>query len=402
MANLVATGEAATRECRAALALAGVVPATIRDISVPYRICPLGAHSDHQGGVVLGQAINVGTHLAFVPTRSGTAACRLESLNYPGVAVFDAASPVPPRAPAWARYAWAASCVVGKRAGGPMRGVEAVVQGDLPGGGLSSSASVLVGWLLAFAAVNDVDFTAAQLVHAGLRAEVEGVGVKVGLLDPASIVAARRGHLLAIDCADESWQAVPPGPGASEARFLVCFSGVTRALAGSEFNQRVTEAHAAAARLAAAGGLVATRLGELPDELWRAHGEDLPEPLRRRARHFFAERARVLAGLEAWRCGDLIGFGAAMSASCRSSLVNWEVGSRELVALQGLLVEIPGVLGARFSGAGFAGCVVALVEAGRAEACRDQIESLYCAAVPEFAMAARFFVAESVDGVQPQ
>ncbi len=380
---------------------AGVAPTTIRDLFVPYRICPLGAHSDHQGGVVLGQAIAAGTHLAFVPTRSGTSACRLESRDYPGVAGFDTASPVPPREPAWARYAWAASCIVGERAEGKMRGVEAVVHGDLPGGGLSSSASVLVGWLLALGAANDVEFTAAQLVRAVRRAEVEGVGVKVGILDPASIVAARRGHLLAIDCADESWQAVPPGPGASEARFLVCFSGVTRALVGSDFNQRVADAHAAAARLAAAAGRTATRLGELPGEVWRAHGETLPEPLRRRARHFFEERARVQSGLEAWRRGDLAGFGAAMSASCRSSLVNWEVGSRELVALQGLLGEIPGVLGSRFSGGGFAGCVVALVEAGRAAACRDEIESRYRAAVPELAASARFFVAESVDGVKP-
>ena len=102
------------------------------------------------------------------------------------------------------------------------------------------------------------------------------------------------------------------------------------------------------------------------DEEFERYADDLPEIPARRARHFFTERARVRRGIGAWKRGELELFGELMNASCRSSIENWESGSEALIALQGVLEETPGVLGSRFSGAGFGGCIVALVKDDKA------------------------------------
>ena len=95
--------------------------------------------------------------------------------------------------------------------------------------------------------------------------------------------------------------------------------------------------------------------------------EKLPTAEKLRASHFFGERARVLKGMELWQKGDLVSFGGLMKESCDSSIRNFQTGSEELIELQRILLETPGVFGARFSGAGFGGCSVALVAAEEAE-----------------------------------
>jgi galactokinase len=151
---------------------------------------------------------------------------------------------------------------------------------------------------------------------------------------------------------------------------------------------------------AAVGQPQVERCGQLPDAALAVHGAVLPGPERRRADHFFGERARVRAGAAAWAAGDVEQFGALMNASCRSSIECWEVGSPETVRLHELLRDCPGVLGSRFSGAGFGGCVVALVAADAADACVVQIEAAYAAAEPELAARAAYFLVESEDGLR--
>ena len=103
-------------------------------------------------------------------------------------------------------------------------------------------------------------------------------------------------------------------------------------------------------------------LHDLDDTVFEEFGDRLPRAELLRARHFFTERARVRRGTELWKQGDLEGFGELMNASCQSSIENWESGSRALIELQRTLEQTQGVYGSRFSGAGFGGCVAALVE----------------------------------------
>lgn len=374
--------------------------ADVRAVVSPYRICPIGAHIDHQEGPVLGMAIDAYTVLVFAPTEDGRVS--LASENFPGEARFDLCDPgAGDTGPDWGRYARGAAWALRERLPERPRGIEGRLSGSLPGSGLSSSASALLAYLRSFASANDVDLAPSELVRLSRRAENDYVGLASGILDPASIAGARRGHLVAIDTKAERFEAVPLGPGAPGYRILVAFTGRTRALTGTRFNARVEECRAAAARLGELARVGPVRhLGDLDDRVFAEHLDALPGPLRRRARHFAGERARVLEGLARWRAGDLSGFGARMWESCRSSIENFETGSPELVRLQEILAGTPGVLGARFSGAGFGGCGVALVEEECADDARERALRAFGADFPSLARDARFFLARSEDGLR--
>ncbi len=368
------------------------------EVVSPYRVCPIGAHVDHQHGPVLGMAIRLGTRLSFEPA-SGPA-CALESGAFSERASFDVRAPEAGRAEDWTRYPRAAAWALRDKLPADARGITGRVEGSLAGGGLSSSASLILACLNALALANGIELGAEDQVRLSFEAENGFVGLKSGVLDPAAIVASRRGALALIDTREVRWETIQPAPETPPWRVLVAFSGRTRNLVATGFNQRVEECGAAARRVAAATGLPATeRLGDLPEDLLAEALATLPPVEARRARHFVGERERVREGAALWKAGDLAGFGERMVASCRSSIVNFETGSEELVALHELLLE-GGCFGARFSGAGFAGCAVGLVPAARAEACREFVERRFAERFPALADSARTFVTEGDDGIR--
>jgi len=141
-------------------------------------------------------------------------------------------------------------------------------------------------------------------------------------------------------------------------------------------------------------------LRDVPLELFTQHGHLLEPPLRRRAAHFCGELERVRRGVAAWRAGDLAAFGALMAASGWSSINNYECGAPELVALYEVLVGSDGVYGARFSGAGFRGFCLALVDPERAGAIAARVRTAYLARFPQHVAAFRF-LEPAVAAVRP-
>jgi len=141
-------------------------------------------------------------------------------------------------------------------------------------------------------------------------------------------------------------------------------------------------------------------LGELPDAVFEAYLHRLDAVLQRRARHVVTERARVLRGIERWRGGDLAGFGALMNESCRSSIENYESGSPELAILQEVLEATPGVLGSRFSGAGFGGCCVALVEEDAAREAQGRALAEFTRRLPALSGLATALLVQGEDGLR--
>ncbi|MGH0030961.1 MAG: galactokinase family protein [Myxococcota bacterium] len=371
----------------------------VRGVLSPYRICPIGAHSDHQHGPVLGTAVNAYTALAFVPTREPV--FEVTSDGFEGLLRIDLTRDADGDGPLWTRYARGAAALLKERLPAEPIGLRARVEGTLPGGGLSSSASVVCAYLLALADVNGLLLAEEELVALARRVENEFAGIACGILDPASIVGSRRGHLLAIDTARSRWQPVPLGEGATDVRFLVTFTGIARNLESTGFNERVAECVEAAGALGRlAGRQEVELLGELSDEVIDVGLQALPENLARRARHFRTERARVLRGIECWREGDLETFGELMSASCESSINDYETGSPELVRLQEILLATPGVMGARFSGAGFGGCAIAMVRADAARDATDRVLATFRGVFPHLAERSRSFLVESDDGAR--
>ena len=370
----------------------------IRVVVSPYRVCPIGAHIDHQRGPVLGMAIGAWSLLAFAPV-SGSK-LRMTSDAFPGEEQLDLTE----RSDAgqgWGRYLRAAACVLHERLPRRPTGLVGSVSGSLPGGGLSSSASILVAYLLALGHANGLTLGPEELVALARRAENEFVGVASGILDPASVVGSRRDRLLFIDTRRSSWQAIPLGPSPTPYRILIAYSGTTRNLASTRFNQRVAECHDAAARLAEFAGCESVEvLGDLPEAVFEAHLAALPRAEQGRAHHFHGERTRVLRGAEAWRRGDLEEFGRLMIESCQSSVENYETGSLEQIQLQRILLATPGVFGARFSGGGYGGCSVALVAEAQAEQARRRVEREFARACPHLERRARAFLVDSEDGAR--
>ena len=380
----------------------GADAAEVRVVVAPYRICPLGAHIDHQGGPVLGMAIDLYSLLAFA--RQPEPRVELRSANFPGTTRFhwDAVVHTDVDAqPDWGRYPLAAARALRERLPGEPSGMAGEIQGALPGSGLSSSASLLLACLRAFAENDGLKLGIEESIERVREAENRYVGVQSGFLDPASIAAARPGKLLRIDTEALSWIAAPAGATQSEARFLVFWTGRPRNLADTGFNRRVEECRAAARRLAVASAHPAvSRLGELPDASFEAHRASLSEGEGRRAAHFFGERQRVERGWKLWQRGDLAGFGQLMFESCASSIANYQTGSPELIALQEILEDSPGVLGARFSGAGFGGCSLALVQTRHAASLAEEIRERFAARFPELAGQTSTHLVRAVGGVE--
>ena len=348
----------------------------------PYRICPIGAHIDHQGGAVLGRTIKLGTTLEYQALDSKEIRITSDQFGAADFLIGDLDKWH------WARYAQAAARVLN-----PKRGMQAHVTGALIGAGLSSSASVGLAYLKALADVNDIQLTDQELVHLDFELECTELGLQNGLLDPMSIIYGRKNALLFMDVVTGSVSPVLDSP-SSDSAWIVAYSGVSRELTKSGFNVRVAECHEAASSLQNG----AWRLGDVPREIFEAKKMSLPQNLRKRAEHFFSEVQRVHLGKQLWAESDPLRFGQLMNQSCQSSINNYEVGSEVLIQMHEIVSGTNGIYGSRFSGGGYGGCVVALAKRDLAENACAEITEKFSSLHPE--LAAHVFVAEMGDGLQ--
>lgn len=367
-------------------------------IASPYRICPLGAHIDHQGGPVLGMTINACTLMAFYP--SGNSWIKLRSKNYPGKVKFDLRNITEATGSFWGGYARAAALALREKFA-VEKGVVGLLDGMLPGCGLSSSASVLLAYLHAFAAANSIELNPWDLVQLTRRAENKHIGLNNGILDQASIVFGRCGHILHIDTKGETVTPLPDRLGEGHYRILVAYSGYSRELTTSGYNTRVDECRSAALQLSRmAGNPPAQTLSDVDQEVFLRYGHRLQPHIGRRAQHFFDETQRVQAGLAAWNNGLIEEFGHLMSESCKSSIEQYECGVQAIYDLQQIVSTADGVIGSRFMGGGFGGCVVGFVRPSHAAAAVADIQASYRKIHPEVADQAAVYLAQSDDGVR--
>jgi len=356
----------------------------LQSIFSPYRICPIGAHIDHQGGVVLGRTINLGTTLEYEPLESSTIHITSNQFGETKFFIGDLDKTH------WARYAQAAARVLPNL----KRGMQAHVYGSLIGSGLSSSASVGLAYLKALSDVNDLELTDEKLVQLDYELEHGQLRLQIGFLDPLTIVYGQKNALLFMDTITATATPILDPP-SSHFAWIVAYSGVSRELTKSGFNTRVEECYEAAAMLKAEARI----LSDVPGELFEEKKKTLPENLRRRAEHFFTEVERVQRGVNAWKDGNLESFGQLMNQSCQSSIQNYESGSPILVELHELVSSTSGIYGSRFSGGGYGGCVVALAQRDSAEdACKEIVER-FSALHTE--LPSKVFIAETGGGISP-
>ena len=352
----------------------------------PYRVCPLGAHVDHQHGLVTGFAIDKGVDLWF--DVSSDSHVHLESRTFEGVVDFNLSQPSQVKEGHWGDYARGAKYALRKRFN-LSKGITGVIQGSLPVGGLSSSAAVLIAYVMAFAKANDISLQPFEIVKIASEAEREYIGLNNGLLDQACIALGKKDGLLFLDCDSNEWRIIKRHTDMPEFAIGIFFSGLTRSLVNSDYNLRVFECKTAAWDMLAYTDqplktFDKTFLRDIPKSTFDKTRIAMPARFARRAEHFYSEYRRVRQGVTAWETGNLKIFGKLSFDSCESSIHNYECGSPELIAIYDIMRTLPGVYGGRFSGAGFKGACIALA----APACKADIEKAlterYLAQFPEY------------------
>ena len=209
----------------------------------PYRVCPLGAHVDHQHGLVTGFAIDKGVDLWFNVREDDRV--NLTSLTFEGDVSFQVTVPTQVRQHHWGDYARGAKFALRKRFE-LTHGLDGVIKGSLPVGGLSSSAAVLIAYVMALAKANDIVLKPFEVVKIASEAEREYIGLNNGLLDQACIALGRKNGLLFLDCDSNDYRIIPRNPDMAPFEIGIFFAGLTRSLVNSDYNLRVYECKTAA------------------------------------------------------------------------------------------------------------------------------------------------------------
>lgn len=368
----------------------------------PYRVCPLGAHVDHNFGKITGLAIDKGIHIAYKPKQNGV--IELNSLQFEKRAQFHINSVPKVKENDWADYLRGATIELSKRYNLNI-GLCGVIEGTLPIGGLSSSAAVIISFLAALCKVNDIQPKQSEIIAIALMAENKYVGVSCGKLDQSCEIYSKKNHLLYLDTLDDSYELIPTNPVMKPYKIAIFFSGIERNLTGTKFNMRVDECKAAAYALKALSGMEYGKFNEtyfrdVPYEIFDEYKHQLPLPWRKRAEHWYSEVSRVEKGVEAWRKGDIEEYGRLCFESGSSSIVNWEGGSAELKKLYEIMTETDGIYGGRFSGAGFKGCCMALIDPAFEEKINEKVAREYIKEFPQLEDKFSIHICESADGVK--
>jgi len=339
-------------------------------VGAPGRVNLIGEHTDYNDGFVLPAAIGLQSIVAV--RRRSDGIVRLIAADFgDAVSEFDLAAPIAPdTAQPWSNYIRGVAATM-QSDGVEFRGLDMLVAGDIPqGSGLSSSASLSVASAMAFGglfAPGRFDPTAIALI--AQRAECDFVGMRCGNMDQLASAHGLAGHALLIDCRslDVRPVALPHG-----LAMLIVHSGIRRGLVDGAYNERRAQCE----RVAGHFGVAALR-DVTPSALDAARG-DLDPTAWRRARHVVTENERTLAAAKAMEAGDLILLGELMALSHASMREDFEITTP---AIDRLVAELQRVIGgrggARMTGGGFGGAVVALVEADAVAAVTAHVQATY-------------------------
>jgi galactokinase len=331
----------------------------------PGRVNLIGEHVDYNDGLVLPLALRSGTAVAWAPRTDRIVTVRADDLAADDRFELGAESSV--GASDWRNYVRGVAAALADR-GLALAGADLAIAGDVPrGGGLSSSASLAVATGRALAAAAGEELDDLGLAHAAQWAEHRFAGVRCGIMDQLAAAAAPPGSALLIDCRTLVSRAIPIPPAWA---VLVVLSGETRGLGEGEYNVRRAECEAAARQL----GLVSLREAMLE----MVETGRLEPPLQSRARHVVGEIARVAAAARALEDADLEGFGALLREGQRSLRDDFAVSTPRIDALVALLDDAIGREGgARMTGGGFGGAVVAVCGRHRADAVTEALDRDY-------------------------
>jgi galactokinase len=369
------------------------------------RFCLGVEHGDYNGTALFGVGTDRFLWLAYAPNDRGR--IRLVSANFEAeglVEVDPAAIPPPGTAAGWARYPLGAAAILAREGLPLRRGLDVALYGDIPGGGMSRSASLCVNLLLTLLEVNELELADPfRLVELSQAIENDYVGSPCGLLDQTMIRFAKAGHGTLFDPASRQVSHVPLGPAALDFRLLALDTGTVRpGLETSTYRVRRAECEELV-RLANQAGFAIPNLAAVrsPDQLAALEarfGASHPQ-LVERLRYIHAAQARFDAMLEAWRQGDLATVGALFRADGLGLRDQYRISGPELETICDLARSVEGCLGERMLGGGDKGAAGAIVRADAVAEVRRAVEVGYPRSHPELAGRQQVHELGIVDGV---
>lgn len=318
-------------------------------VFTPGRVNLIGEHTDYNGGMVLPTALDLGLTVAFSPRDD--ALVRIGSDRFNGLVETSLEAP---SEKGWARYAQGA-VIFARKAGLITGGADIYIQSSLPdGAGLSSSAALIVAVLKAARAQSNADMTDVDIAMLARRVENDYIGVPCGVMDQMAVAIAHPGQAMALDTKTLTYDLIDLP---SDYHFAIIHSGVHRNLSEGRYKERKTECDRARDALGVDNLCLLT-----DQELTKA--ETLPDPTRRRVRHCATEHRRTVAAAAALKSGDIATLARLMNDSHASMRDDFEVSLPEIDVLVEDAVRF-GAMGARLTGGGFGGCIVACVKNDR-------------------------------------
>ncbi|MFY1700364.1 MULTISPECIES: galactokinase [Micromonospora] len=338
--------------------------------AAPGRVNLIGEHTDYNDGYVLPFALPLRTVVAAAPQEGQRWTVRSELADEPVTFTADDVAG-PGRVTGWAAYVagvvWAL-----REAGHAVPGARLTIASEVPlGAGLSSSAALEAAVLAALVDLGGLDLPVQEQPRLAQRAENAYVGAPTGIMDQSAVLRCRAGHALFLDCRTEQVEQIPFDLAAAGLALLVVDSRAPHRHADGEYAARRASCERAAGLL----GVPALRevgVADLPGALDR-----LPDPRdRRRLRHVVTENQRVLDTVALLRAGRIREIGPLLTASHHSMRDDFEITVPEVdTAVEAALAA--GALGARMTGGGFGGCVLALVESDSAGAVAEAVRAAY-------------------------
>ena len=360
----------------------------------PGRVNLIGEHTDYNGGHVFPAALTIGTYFAARKRRDRRV--RFYSGNFKNTRVIERTldSLAFDGLKGYSNYPmgmiWAYETKLGLKL---PSGMDCYIIGNIPNAsGLSSSASIEVGMGVVLNTLFGFEVSNQDIALLGQYSENNYNGVNCGIMDQFSIAMGKKDNAIFLDCATLDYVYAPLQM--DGLRIVIACTNKKRGLADSKYNERRAECEEALRRLNTV--IEAPTLGSLTPEEFEAHKDVIEdETLIRRARHAVLENARTVEAVKRLQAGDIEGFGKLMNESHVSLRDDYEVTGLELDTLAEASWSVPGVIGARMTGAGFGGCAVAIVREDAVENYKRRVGRAY---LNKVGYEADFYVADAGDG----
>lgn len=335
----------------------------------PGRVNVIGEHVDYNGGWVLPAAID--RFLVIAVKARADDKVNLTTALYDGRVEFTLKDLEPGQSRGWDRYVRGVLAGL-KAAGKPVSGFDACFDSNIPiGGGLSSSAAFEAATGLAVLAMGGGQMDRFELAKLCQQAEHEYAGVPCGIMDQAAVLNCREGHLLFLDCENETFEQAPFK--ADGWRLMIINSGVAHELADGEYAKRRKACHDAA-EILGVKSLRHVSMDGLGEALTR---ESLTEDMRKCVRHNVTENDRTHKAVAALAAGDIAEAGRQMNLSHASLRDDYRVSCAELDAITEIAQPLDGVAGCRMTGGGFGGSCIALVREEAADSVAEAITASF-------------------------